>query len=44
DDQKDDESTWSTDEKKVLKTSFPSTEQEDPSKETLVIKETNVKI
>ncbi|CAG8642807.1 6501_t:CDS:1, partial [Cetraspora pellucida] len=38
---KDNESTWSTDEKEVLETSFTSPEQEDLSENTLVIEETN---
>ncbi|CAG8785638.1 10699_t:CDS:1, partial [Cetraspora pellucida] len=38
---KDDESTWSNDEKEVLETPILSLEQEDPSENTLVVEETN---
>ncbi|CAG8497382.1 6092_t:CDS:2 [Cetraspora pellucida] len=38
-----DESTWSNDEKEVIKTPIPSSKQEDLFNETLVIKETNLK-
>ncbi|CAG8794073.1 15228_t:CDS:1, partial [Cetraspora pellucida] len=41
DEKKDNESTWSIDEKEVLETPILSTEQEDPSKNTLVVEETN---
>ncbi|CAG8799509.1 21891_t:CDS:2 [Cetraspora pellucida] len=43
-DEKNNESSWSTNEKEILETSFTLIEQENPFDNTLIIKETNIKI